>query len=360
MFKWAKRQLDRISSPTLDWVQVEITTHCNGSCIYCPHTIMRNQWVNRHMPVELFNKLIPFIGYTDLVYLQGWGEPLLNNNFFEMVRTCKALGKRVGFTTNGMLLTEDTIQTLVELQLDIIGISLAGTTARTNDRIRKGSNLDKVISHLELLRKIKAEKKSQAPAVHLAYLMLRSNFHELKDILHIARKVGAKQIVASNLTLIVDPKLSSEAIFNDTERMDYYRNTLEEIKQRAAREKIIFDYHGPGLEEASVCCRENVRQACVINIEGEVVPCVLTNPVLCGNREAPHGKTSRYTFKDQSFPLRGMSFGNIRNESLTRIWNKKEYLKFRDLFDPQKAGKPEQIHSKMPERCVKCYKRLGA
>jgi len=360
MFKWAKKQLDRISSPTLDWVQVEVTTHCNGSCIYCPHTIMKNQWVNKHMPIELFNEFIPFIGYTDLVYLQGWGEPLLNNNFFEMVRTCKARGKRVGFTTNGMLLTEDTIQTLLDLQLDIIGISLAGATARTNDRIRKGSNLDKVISNLELLRKIKAEKKSHVPAVHLAYLMLRSNFHELKDILPVARKVGAKQIVASNLTLIVDPKLSPEAIFNDTERMDYYRNTLEEIKQRAAREKIVFDYHGPGLEDASVCCRENVRKACVINIDGEVVPCVLTNPVLCGNRDAPHGKTSRYTFKDQSFPLRGMSFGNIRNESLTRIWNKKEYLKFRHLFDPQKAGKPDQIHSKMPERCLKCYKRLGA
>jgi MoaA/NifB/PqqE/SkfB family radical SAM enzyme len=370
MFKWAKRQLDRISSPTLDWIQVEVTTHCNGSCIYCPHTIMKNQWVNKHMPIELFNELIPFIGYTDLVYLQGWGEPLLNNNFFEMVRTCKALGKRVGFTTNGMLLTEDTIQTLVDLQLDIMGISLAGATAKTNNRIRKGSNLDKVISNLELLRKIKAEKKSQAPALHLAYLMLRSNFHELKDILHIARKLGAKQIVASNLTLIVDPKLSAEAIFNDTERMDYYRNTLEEIKQRAAREKIVFDYHGPGLDDASVQCRENVRQACVINIDGEVVPCVLTNPVLSpltpalspvGERvSVGDGKPACYVFKDQSFPLRGMSFGNIRNESLTRIWNKKEYLKFRHLFDPQKAGKPEQIHSKMPERCVKCYKRLGA
>ncbi|MBN2034361.1 MAG: radical SAM protein [Deltaproteobacteria bacterium] len=360
MFQWAKRQLDRISSPTLDWVQVEITTHCNGSCIYCPHTIMRNRWVSRHMPIELFNELIPFLGYTDLVYLQGWGEPLLNSDFFEMVRACKARGKRVGFTTNGMLLTEDTIQTLVALQLDIIGISLAGTTARTNDRIRKGSNLNRVISHLEILHKIKAEMKSQVPAVHLAYLMLRSNFHELREILPIARKVGAQQIVASNLTLIVDPKLSAEAIFNDTERMDYYRNTLEEIKQRAAREKIVFDYHGPGLEEASVCCRENVRKACVINIEGEVVPCVLTNPVLCGNREATHGKTPRHTFKDQSFPLRGMSFGNIRNESLTRIWNKKEYLKFRDLFDPRKTGKPEQVHSKMPECCVTCYKRLGA
>jgi len=350
MFEWVKRQLDKIGSPNLDWVQVEVTTYCNGACVYCPHTLMRHRWANRHMPIELFCKLVPFLRNTDLVYLQGWGEPLLNNDFFEMVRICKDQGKRVGFTTNGMLLTEDTIRTLIDLQLDIIGISLAGTTAKTHNQIRKGTDFNKVISHLERLCKIQIEKKTRVPALHLAYLMLKSNFHELKEILPFAKRIGAKQIVVSNLTLIVDPKLLEEAIFNDTVHTDYYRNALDEIRHRAGCENIIFEYHGPGLDDASICCRENVHRACVINVEGEVVPCVLTNPVL----------SSYYTFKDQSLPLRGMSFGNIRSESLTRIWNKKEYARFRDLFDPETRRKPEQIRSQMPQCCVKCYKRLGA
>lgn len=348
MFEWLKGRLDKISSPTLDWVQVEVTTHCNASCIYCPHTVMRNLWVNRHMPIELFHELIPFLRYTDLVYLQGWGEPLLNKDFFEMVRICKDQGKRVGFTTNGMLLTEDTIRTLVDLRLDIIGISLAGTTARTHNQIRKGTDFNQVISHLERLCKIKAEKKTEVPAVHLAYLMLKTNFHEIKEILPLGRRVGAKEIIASNLTLLMDPELSAEAIFHDTHHTDYHRSTLEEMTDRAARENIIFDYHGPSLDDASVRCRENVHHACVINVEGEVVPCVFTNPVL----------SSHYTFKDQSLPLRGMSFGNIRNENLTRIWNKKEYARFRDLFDPKTRRKGEQIRSEMPQSCKRCYKRL--
>ncbi len=350
MFEWVKRQRDKIGSPTLDWVQVEVTTYCNGSCVYCPHTLMRHHWANRHMPMELFHELIPFLKYTDLVYLQGWGEPLLHKDFFEMVRICKDQGKRVGFTTNGMLLTEDMIRTLVDLQLDIIGISLAGTTAATHNRIRKGTDFDKVISHLERFRRFKAEKKTQNPALHIAYLMLKSNFHELKEILPLAKRVGAKQIVASNQTLIIDPKLSTEAIFNTTESTDYYRNTLDEIMHRAARENIIFEYHGPGLDDGSVGCRENVHRACVINVEGEVVPCVFTNPVL----------SSHYVFKDQSLPLTGMSFGNIRNESLTRIWNKKEYAGFRALFDPETDRKPGQTRSEMPQCCVRCYKRLEA
>ena len=350
MFEWAKRHLDKIRSPALDWVQVEVTTYCNGSCIYCPHTVMRNDWADRHMSMELFDALVPFLQHTDLIYLQGWGEPLLNNNFFDMVQMCKGQGKRVGFTTNGMLLTEETLQTLLDLQLDIIGISLAGTTSTTHNQIRKGTDFDKVISRLERLRKIKAQKKTQAPAVHLAYLMLKSNFRELKEILPVAKRVEAKQIVASNLTLIVNPELCPEAIFHDAEHMDYYRSTLEEIRQRAACEDIIFDYHGPGLDDASFGCRENVYQACVINVAGEVVPCVFTNPVL----------SSDYIFKDQSLPLRAMSFGNIKNESLTRIWNNKAYVRFRNNFDPKMARKPDQVRSEMPNCCLTCYKRLGA
>ncbi|MES0363504.1 MAG: radical SAM protein [Desulfobacteria bacterium] len=345
-----KRQLDKLGSPTLDWVQVEVTTYCNGSCIYCPRTLMQNCSANRHMPIELFNELIPFLGHTDLVYLQGWGEPLLNKDIFEMVRICKDRGKRVGFTTNGVLLTEDTIRMLVDLQLDIIGISLAGTTAKTHNQIRKGTDFDQVISNLERLREIKDARNNLFPAVHLAYLMLKTNFHEIKEIVSLAKRVGASQIVASNQTLIVDPKLSTEAIFNNTESTDYYRNTVSEIRNRAASENIIFDYHGIDLDDASLCCRENVRRACVINVEGEVVPCVFTNPVL----------SSHYVFNEQSLPLRGMSFGNIRNESLTRIWNKKGYAGFRDLFDPERARNLEEIRSEMPECCIKCYKRLGA
>ena len=360
MFKGFKRQLDTIKSPILDWVQVEVTTLCNGTCIYCPHTLMRKRWTNKQMPIDLFHKLIPFLKNTDMVYLQGWGEPLLNNDIFEMIRICKDRGKRTGFTTNGMLLTEETIHKLVDLELDIIGISLAGTTAPTHNQIRKGSDFKTIISSLELLCKIKAERKTHVPAVHLAYLMLRSNFHELKEILPLAKRVGAKQIVASNLTLIIDPKLTAEAIFNDTGRIDYYSIALEEIKDKAASENIIFDYHGPGIDNASGRCRENVRHACVINVEGEVVPCVLTDSVLCKTREPGDGNPPCYIFKGQSFPIKGISFGNIQNETLTHIWNKKEYSGFREPFKPKITKSPEQILSEMPQCCVKCYKRLGA
>jgi MoaA/NifB/PqqE/SkfB family radical SAM enzyme len=88
----------------------------------------------------------------------------------------------------------------------------------------------------------------------------------------------------------------------------------------------------------------------VINVEGEVVPCVFTNPVLC----------SHHIFKGQSIPARAMTFGNIRHQSLTRIWNKREYTHFRNLFDPETARALKEIQGQLPQCCVKCYNRLDA
>ncbi len=360
MMRWLKRQLDEICCPNLDWVQIEVTTHCNASCIYCPHTVMKDRWANMHMSLELFCKLTPFLRNTKMIYLQGWGEPLLCEDIFGMIRICKDQGKVVGFTTNGMLLTEETILKLIDLEVDILGVSLAGTTATTHNKIRKGTDFDTVISSLKLLHRIKLESRRECPAVHLAYLMLKLNFHELNGIVSLAKGMGAQQIVAGNLNLILNPKLCTEAIFNDREHADQYRTTLEEIIDRAANENIIFHYHGPSLNDASMRCSENVHCACVINVEGEVSPCVFTTQTLCKDPELSKGQSTHYIFEGQLFPLEVLSFGNIRDESLTRIWKKREYTRFRDLFDPEVVVKTEQIMSEMPRCCVKCYKRLGA
>jgi len=312
------------------------------------------------MPLDSFCKLIPYLKYVDLVYLQGWGEPLLSQDLFEMIRICKKNGKRVGFTTNGVLLTEDIMRKLVDLKLDILGISLAGTSAATHNKIRRGTDFEKIICNLELLRKIKAKYNSSLPELHLAYLMLKSNFHELKDVVSLAKRFNGRQIVASNLTLIAKKEFCTEALFNHTEGSGYYCAILEEIEKHAAREDIIFAYNKPILNDLLQHCNENVCHSCCISVEGEVNPCVFTNTTLCKSDGSDDDKTLGKIFKNQNFPLQEMSFGNMCSESLTQIWNKKEYYRFRDLFEPETKIRTDPVLSKMPNCCMTCYKRLGA
>ena len=247
--------LDKLGSPELDWIQVEVTSRCNAACIYCPQPLLHKK---QHMPFALFKRLLPYIGYTNLVYLQGWGEPLLNPDLFAMIRACKTKGKHVGFTTNGMLLTDETIRRLIDLETDILSVSLAGTSPATHNRIRKGTDLEKIICNLERLQQIRTEKGSLRPAIHLAYILLASNFHELQDVVGLAQRLGVEQIVCSNLSLIIDKALLPEALFIREEKGQDLAGTLDAIAEEARKENILFAYNQPAPQEQPVYCSENV------------------------------------------------------------------------------------------------------
>lgn len=356
MRQWLKRHFQKITSPHLDWVQVEVTTYCNAHCIYCPHSRGEDHWAAKHMPLGLFKELLPSLGNTGLVFLQGWGEPLLNKDLFEMIRLTKDQGNRVGFTTNGMLLNEEVMQRVIDLDLDILGLSFAGATSLTHNRIRRGTDFERIISQLDRLHNIKKERKKAHPSVHLAYLMLKGNFHDLRDFIPLAKKVEASQVIASHLSLIERPDLAEEAIFSDQEHADPYVRALRDIERSASEMGILFSYSDPVLKETSARCGENVWQSCVISAEGDVSPCIFTDPILC--RDKKTGNPPSHIFKGRSFPLIVRSFGNISHESLTEIWQKKEHIAFRALFDPENDSQCQGPPENLPLSCLRCYKRL--
>ena len=73
------------SYPALDWIQIEITSYCNADCIYCPHTAYRKSWQNRYLPLKSFQNLIPALPKSNLIYLQGWGEPFIHPDFMDII-----------------------------------------------------------------------------------------------------------------------------------------------------------------------------------------------------------------------------------------------------------------------------------
>lgn len=140
--------------------------------------------------------------------------------------------------------------------------------------------------------------------------------------------------------------------------MGDYSRSLEAIKVLADREGIIFAYNPLTPNDHSTSCSENICKACVINVSGEVIPCVFVNPVLHLNHDLADARFASYVFKDKKYPLKGFSFGNIRNKSFPHIWRSLPYARFRNLFKDGALMESKQFLSDLPDRCVKCYKRL--
>jgi MoaA/NifB/PqqE/SkfB family radical SAM enzyme len=318
-------------TPKKDWIQVEVTSFCNAACIYCPRTVYQHRWANRHLSLATFAKLLPSLARTRLVYLQGWGEPFLHPDFFRLVARAKQAGCRVGTTTNGMLLDSDVIRRLVESGIDLVAFSLAGTDEK-NDAVRRGTSLKKVLAAIQALGRAKEELGSTTPAIHLAYMLLRSGLMDLEKLPVILQGVGVSQIVVSTLDFVPSKELEGEALRPaDAGEYEDIRLRLQELARLGKKcgFNIHYQLQRPGSRRPT--CTENVQQALVVSADGMVSPCVFTNLPVSG---------ASYFKEGREYPYRQLFFGNVNERPLGDIWSRKAYESFRSSFNDGKLVPP--------------------
>ncbi len=317
------RGLGWLFRPRFDWIQVEATTYCNAACVYCPHTVYQDSWANRHLALETFRKLLPPFSKTRLVYLQGWGEPFLHPDFFTMVALAKDAGCRVGTTTNGMLLDDGKIRRLVESGLDLVAFSLAGVDG-DNDNRRRGTRLDHVLSVIETLNRTKENLGSLKPAIHIAYMLLRSGLQDLERLPATFKGLGISQVVISTLDFVPHRDLAGETLLPEKAReYEELRARLGELAEVSQRYQLKIHYHLKGSGEKRLLCPENVQRALFVGATGAVSPCVFAN--------LPVSRATYYA-RGRERPYQRLVFGNLEELSLPAIWRQPAYVNFRRSF----------------------------
>ncbi len=379
----------RLTAPHLDWIQVEVTTYCNAKCKYCPNSVLRNHWKPAHMGMDTFARLARAFPRTEMVHLQGWGEPLLHPDFFEMAKTAKKASCRVGTTTNGTLCTAEVCDRLVEVGFDTVAFSLAGTDQR-QDEVRCGAGIESVLRAIELLDRTKARRGSVTPAVHIAYLALRSRLHDVVELPRLLEGLGVSQVVISTLDLVPHKDLASETLAPEgPEEEAYFLSVLENAATEGRKRRVDIHYRLASHTREIGYCTEHVTRAVVVSTDGSVWPCVYANrhasdlpqramemppcstahevAATSGSRPIPKvlgdgGLGEGAFFKTplppahshKNTPVRNTSdipqfrFGKLADSSLPAIWATREYRAFRNAHEQRKP----------PERCLGCPKML--
>ena len=219
-----------------DWLQLEVSSQCPAACIYCPTALFREEGNNRLMTMETFNRILPAFSRSRMVFLQGWGEPFMNPNLFEMFRQAKASGCLVGTTTNGMLLDAGRLERLVNGGVDIVAFSLAGC-GKTNDAVRKGTSLARLLEVIHRLNRIKGNTGSSRPEIHIAYMLLRSGLDEIERLPILLAGQGIAQVVVSTLDFVPVPEIAREALAAGAEIInDISAMTFDEAMSEAVRD----------------------------------------------------------------------------------------------------------------------------
>jgi len=328
---------------TIKQIDMKITNICNLRCRMCAQ--WGEQGYNFGRPTHTLKEVVPVKYYKKMVddcrrfrplyYIWG-GEPMMYPDIMEMLHYIAAGRNACALITNGTLL-ENHARDLVRMGLDTIMISLDGPR-EVHDEIRgaKGT-FDKMRRSMEAIRRERSRQRKAAPLLVSLMTITTSNYNSIGDTLRVAEELGA-DFAGIYFSWFTDEKIGrahtrfmqkhfgvtphawtgyvSDATLMDTDEL------IEELHRvRASRPKIPYLLI-PDLTDDQI--RRYFREPA--NTFG-YTRCVSPWYVV---EIGPNGDVA--TCRDYPDYI----CGNIKEESLPRIFNGRRYRRFREVLKKHK------------------------
>ena len=330
----------RLPVTHLKKVYVEPTNRCNLDCRTC----MRNSWDEPlgQMSRETFARIIEGLkrfSPSPTVFLGALGEPLSHPDILDMVAQAKALGSSVEMITNGTLLTKDLSKKLIDAGLDMLWVSLDGATPESYGDVRLGALLPEVLANIRTFRSccwtapspLSTSAYQIRPEIGIVFVAMKRNIHELPQLLTLATELGATRVLVSNVLpyteemtkeILYTRSLSDMAYQSSIFKLELPKLDIDEDTKKSlylsmqARHSIsLVRSH---LWEGNDYCPFIENGAMAINWEGSLSPCI---PLLHSHKSYFEGTERKH---------RRYAVGNINEHSLDELWDKPEYLSFRE------------------------------
>jgi len=268
-------------------IAFEPTTTCNLKCPECPSGLRKFTRPTGNADFSLFENTIKQ-NHKHAFYLTLYfqGEPLINRDFYKMVRAAKQKKFYVSTSSNAHFFTKENAIKTVESGLDKLIISLDGLTQKTYSKYRIEGTLQKVLDGIDNLVKAKNDLRSATPNIIIQFLVFSHNEHEIKLVKKLKKQLGVDAVKIKSAQFY-NPD-NSELIPQDENLTRYRKNKSGSF---AIKNKIV-----------NRCWR--LWSSPVITQDGQVLPC-------CFDKDAEH------------------SLGKLNGDSFTNIWNDNDYSDFR-------------------------------
>ncbi len=299
------------------YVTIDVTRCCNISCACCrwhsPYGKLPspgNQSV-QDIPLDMFKKLCEELRDmgTESMTLTGEGEPLLHSDLFEMIYTAKKMGFVVKLTTNGILLTENIIMSLIDSELDVLEVSMWENSKEGYERNYPGTSpvtFDKVATNLKRLKTLKQEKGSVLPALSIHQPINKFNYRTIDASVDFAQTNGCDELTFAPL-IPWPEEFKSFSLSKDEEKS--VCELLVKIKSRLKKNDlkhnidIVLMGYATGKKGSDILPCYVAWVHAHIKVDGTILPC-------CAYEK---------------------SLGNINENSFKEIWNNSRFSSFRKI-----------------------------
>lgn len=253
-----------VAPTALQKLTIEITTLCNLKCAGCPRTmgIANDTWIDQHMELADFQRILDGWPVTDFVTLHGIGEPTLHPQFVELVAMARQSGKfkKMKVTSNGITRSADYYAEAVKAGLDEFWISVDSFDHDIANRMRAGTKVEKLKSN------IAACMEKRLP-LHISMVVSAVNYREIPQTLAELKRLGAPPVHMQEFQDYGEPY----GLMNNDQRMEFMRLLKENFASFKGLPIKLPNFTQP---KGDICMAPWFRPA--ISVQGYLTPCCTT------------------------------------------------------------------------------------
>ena len=163
---------------------INLSNQCNLRCIMC--YVKEYKW---KYPVDRLEDIKIFYPYLEKMMWQG-GEVFSLSYFVDLIKeAAKYPNLQQGIITNAQLLTKETIDLLVNMNLELT-ISVDGIKKDTYEYIRKNAKFEKLVQNLQYISEKKRKVNNINFIVGINFVVTKYNYKEILPLFNIIRRYG--------------------------------------------------------------------------------------------------------------------------------------------------------------------------
>ena len=301
-------------------LQVESAIACNLDCLMCPWREITKNSKNRGLMSEaVWAAIRPHLHAAKSIDFTGGGEPLLQPKLGKWIAEAHQAGCETGFLSNALLLKKDRLERILAAGIDWICISMDGATAEMYNKIRVGSDFERVCTNVGNIAELRSGK---TPKTMINFVLMHLNFHQVEDIVHLAARLGIDQVNFKQCDVIRGDAGKDMGLFGprETREIKKLKRSLDKAR-RLARKLNILTTSFPFTPQERPVCDQDPRDSMFIRYDGTAAPCI---------NLAIGGPT---TFLGEDVTMPSVHYGRLPEMDLMELWQSDSCKLYRQQFE---------------------------
>lgn len=217
------------------------TDRCNFNCPSCWRQSVPKEELEKKYDEEMTDeRLLELIdeaaelGVRDIAFVGG-GEPLARDITYKLMKRIRAHGMEGDLVTNGSLLTDEMIDTLVDAGWTRVKFSVDGSAPELQDELRGSKAYNKTVSSIRKMAEAKKRKRSDVPRISFNTVISNKNYDDLPNIVDLADKVGCNEILLLPMTVF---SKEGEKLKMNAEEMVAFQGIIKSCLPKLKKYKI--------------------------------------------------------------------------------------------------------------------------